>query len=87
MILFKQYLYKIIDGFNTFVDNISYVIKDEQMGFIMKNIFSKCITENVIRVLNHPNLEKISRNAHSLIENEYTYEKAVEKYKKVLESI
>jgi len=87
MILFKQYLYKIIYGFNIFVDSISYVIKNEDMGFIMKGIFSKYITENITKVLNYSHLEEISKNAHPLIENEYTYEKAVEKYKKVLENI
>ena len=57
------------------------------MGFIMKDIFSKYITENITKVLNYSHLEEISKNAHPLIENEYTYEKAVEKYKKVLENI
>ncbi len=69
------------------VGSIPDVIKDGETGFIMKNNSPECIAENVIRALNYPNLEQISLNARILVEKEYTYEKAVEKYKKVLENI
>ena len=69
------------------VGSIPDVIKDGETGFIMKNNSPECIAENVIRALNYPNFEQISLNARILVEKEYTYEKAVEKYKKVLENI
>jgi len=37
--------------------------------------------------MNHPNLEQIAQNARALVEKEYTYEKAVERYKSVLASL
>ena len=46
-----------------------------------------CIARNVIRALNHPNLDKIARNARALVEQEFTYEVAVQKYKQILENI
>jgi len=69
------------------VGGIPAVIKDEQTGFIMEDNSPECIARNVIRVFNHPNLEQITRNACALIEKEYTYEKAVERYRKILASL
>ncbi|MCL0065577.1 glycosyltransferase family 4 protein [Dehalococcoidia bacterium] len=71
----------------TAVGAIPDVIKDGQTGFIMENNSPECIAENVIRALKHPNLEKIARNARALVERDYTYEKAVESYKKILDEV
>ena len=43
-----------------------------------------CIDRNVIRDLNHPNLEQVAKNARALIETKYTYEAIVERYKNIL---
>ncbi|NKQ38780.1 MAG: glycosyltransferase family 4 protein [Methanosarcinales archaeon] len=69
------------------VGGIPGVIKDGETGFIMENNSPECIAENIIRALNHPNLEKITKNARALMEREFAYEKAVEKYRKILENI
>ena len=69
------------------VGGIPDVIKDEETGFILGDNSPECIAENVMRVLNHSNLEEIVKNAGELIEREYTYEAAVERYKKILEGI
>ncbi|MCL0058166.1 glycosyltransferase family 4 protein [Dehalococcoidia bacterium] len=71
----------------TSVGAIPDVIKDGETGFILENNSPECIAENVIRALNHPNLEKIARNARALIEKEFTYEKAVERYRNILEEL
>ncbi|MBT9150870.1 MAG: Alpha-D-kanosaminyltransferase [candidate division WS2 bacterium] len=63
------------------------VIKDGETGFIMENNSPECIARNIIRALNHPNLKEITRNARALVEQEFTYEAAVERYKKILENI
>ncbi|HJH27792.1 MAG TPA: glycosyl transferase family 1, partial [Methanophagales archaeon] len=47
----------------------------------------ECIAENVERVLNYPCLNEIMKNARELVEKEFTYEAAVERYKKVLEEL
>ncbi len=63
------------------------VIEDGITGFIMKDNSPECIARNVIRVLNYPNLDKIASNARELIEKEYTYDRAVEKYRLALASL
>ena len=69
------------------VGAIPDVIRDGETGFIMENNSPECITENVIRALNHQNLDEIVKNARKLTEREYTYEAAVERYKKILGKI
>ncbi|MCL0087920.1 glycosyltransferase [Dehalococcoidia bacterium] len=68
----------------TSVGAIPDVIKDGETGFIMENNSPECIAENVIRALNHLNLGQTAQNARALVEREYTYEKAVERYRSIL---
>lgn len=68
------------------VGSIPDVIKDGETGFIMENNSPECIAQNIIRALNHPNLEEITRNARALVEREYTYEASVEGYRNILAS-
>ena len=69
------------------VGAIPDVIKDGETGFILENNSPECIAENVIRVLNHPSLDEIVKNARELVEKEFTYEATVERYKKALDYI
>lgn len=69
------------------VGAIPDIIKDGEAGFIMKNNSPECIAKKIISVLNHPNLDTIIRNARALVEREFTYEAAVERYWKIMESI
>ena len=69
------------------VGGIPDVIKDGNTGFIMEDNSPECIAENVMRALEHPDLERIVKNARMLVEREFTYEAAVERYRKILESI
>jgi len=71
----------------TSVGSIPDVITDEETGFIMEDNSPECIAENVVRVLNHPNLNKIASKAREFVEKEFTYEAAVEKYKKIIDEI
>ena len=71
----------------TSVGHIPNIVKDGETGFILENNTSECIAENVIRALQHPELEKIVKNARELVEKEFTYESAVERYRKILEEI
>lgn len=63
------------------------VIKDGETGFVMENNSPECIARNIIRTLNHPNLEKIAENARRLVKRKFSYEVAVEKYRKALTNI
>ena len=69
------------------VGAIPDVIKDGETGFILEDNSPECIAKNVIRALKHPDLEKITKNARTLIEMEYTLEAAMERYRKILENI
>ena len=69
------------------VGGIPDLIKDGETGFIMENNSPECITKNVIRALEHPNLEEIVKNARKLIEDEYTYEVMVIKCRVALNEL
>jgi glycosyltransferase involved in cell wall biosynthesis len=71
----------------TRVGHILNMVNDEETGFIMENNSPECIAENVIRALNCPDLEGVVKNAKELVEREFTYEAAVDGYKKILENI
>jgi glycosyltransferase involved in cell wall biosynthesis len=68
------------------VGGIPDIIRDGETGFVMENNSPDCIAANIIRALNHPSLEQIARNARTMVEQEFTYEKAVERYRSILES-
>ena len=63
------------------------VIKDSETGFIMEDNSPECIAQNIIRALSHPNLEEITRNARVLVEEEFTYEVAVQRYRSILTNL
>lgn len=67
------------------VGTIPDVIKDGETGFIVKDNSPACIAETVMRALEHPDLEGIVENARAMVEQEFTYEAAVERYRKILE--
>lgn len=66
------------------VGAIPDIIKDGETGFLMEVNSPECIAANVIRALKHPDLEGVSRRARALVEREFTFEKAVERWRKVL---
>lgn len=63
------------------------MLSDGENGFIMEDNSPECIAANVIRAMNNPNLEQIARNAHTLVEREFTHEAAVERYRRILENL
>ncbi len=71
----------------TAVDAIPDVIRDGETGFILEDNSPECIARNVIRVLDYPKLDGIVMRAHVLIEKEFTYEAAVEKYRSALSGL
>ena len=69
------------------VGAIPDVITDGETGFILENNSPECIAENVMRALNHHDLEKIVKNARELVEKEFTYEAAVKRYRAILKEL
>ena len=66
------------------VGGVPDLIKDGETGFIMETNSPECIAENVMRALEHPDLDEIMKNARKLIEEDYTYEAAVKRYRGIL---
>ena len=66
------------------VGGVPDVIKEGETGFILENNSPECIAKNVIKVLEYPNLDKIVKNARELVEREFTYLSAVERYKDII---
>ena len=69
------------------VGGIPDLIQEGETGFIMENNSPECIAENAIRVLGNQNLNQISENARILIEQKYTYQAAVERYRSIFERL
>ena len=61
----------------TTVGAIPDILKDSETGFVMENNSPENIAKNIIRAINHPDLLKITKNAHKLVEIEFTYNNAV----------
>jgi glycosyltransferase involved in cell wall biosynthesis len=66
------------------VGGVPDVIRDGETGFIMENNSPECIAKNAISALEYPNLDEIVKKARELIEKEFTYEAAMERYRKIL---
>lgn len=71
----------------TSVGGIPDIIKDNKTGFILKNNSPEYIEKNVIDALNRSTLAEVSSNARQATERQFTYEKAVETYKKILDEL
>jgi glycosyltransferase involved in cell wall biosynthesis len=71
----------------TKVGHMADLVRDQETGFILEDNSSQCIARNTIRALNYLELEQIAKNARALVEKEFTYEKAVERYREVLNDI
>ena len=53
----------------------------------MKDKSPECIARNVIRALEHPNLDENVKNAREMVVKEFTYETAVRTYKDLLDEL
>lgn len=69
------------------VGAIPDILTDGETGFTLEDNSPACIAENVIRALEHPDLERIVENARALVEREFTYEAAVGLYRKILKEL
>ena len=71
----------------TAVGAVPDVIIDGKTGFIMENNSPECIAANVIRALSSPNLEEIAEAGRRFVEGNFTFEKVVENWRRVLQDI
>ncbi|MFZ0010300.1 MAG: glycosyltransferase family 4 protein [Halobacteriota archaeon] len=61
------------------------VIKDEETGFITEDRTPAVIAENITRAISYPDIDRIVANAYNVIERKFTYIKAVERWRRILE--
>ena len=71
----------------TMVGTIPDIIEDGKTGFMMENNEPDYIAENIVRVLEHPDLSKVAEEGRKLIEEKYTYQAALHRYGKIMESV
>jgi len=69
------------------VGAIPDVIIDGKTGSIMENNSPECIAENVNRALSSPDLEEIAENGRRFVEENFTFEKVVENWRRILQEI
>lgn len=62
---------------------IPEVIKDGKTGFLTADNSPGNIARNIVRALNHPDLDQIAQNARSIVEKEFSYQNAVEDYRRL----
>jgi glycosyltransferase involved in cell wall biosynthesis len=70
----------------TKVGAIPDYIVDSQTGFLLEDNSPECIARNILRCLNFPNLNQISNNGMALTKQYFTFDKAIDLYKDVLNS-
>jgi len=68
----------------TSVGAVPDIITDGETGFTMEDNSPESIAKNVIRALNHPNLDQISQNGAALIEKEYSYDVLRARYESII---
>ena len=62
-------------------------IKDGETGFIISNALPLCLADDIERALNHPSLARIASNVKKLVEKEFTYEAAIERYNRIINDL
>jgi glycosyltransferase involved in cell wall biosynthesis len=69
------------------VGAIPDIIRDGETGFIMEDNSPECINENIRRVLEYPDLERIAENGRYFVERNFTFEKTAEQWKRIFDEI
>jgi len=69
------------------VGGLPDVITHEKTGFLLKSNSPLCIATGIAEVLAFKDLHIIVNAARALVENEYTYEAAVERYRVIMASL
>jgi glycosyltransferase involved in cell wall biosynthesis len=71
----------------TSVGAIPDIITDGRTGFIMENNSPECIAANVIRALNSPELEQVAEHGRQFVQDNFTFERVITRWKEILEEI
>jgi len=72
----------------TQVGAIPDIIKDNETGFLLKSNDPKHITERTVGLLNKPELlEEVSINAYNYVRANFSYEKTLQIWRKILKEL
>jgi glycosyltransferase involved in cell wall biosynthesis len=63
------------------------LIKDSENGYIIKDNSPEYSASRILQILKAQDLEQISRAGRTLVEKEYTFEKAVERYRGIIDEL
>lgn len=69
------------------VGHILNLIDDGENGFIMQTNSSECISQNILRVVDNPNMDEIIIKGRQFVETGFNYDAAVASYTKVFEDM
>jgi len=69
------------------VGGIPTIIKDGETGFILENNSPHCIASTIIGLLDDEKIVEVIGNAHQLMHNEFKFEKRVEEFKIIFNSL
>jgi glycosyltransferase involved in cell wall biosynthesis len=69
------------------VGAIPDIIRDGDTGYVMENNSPQCISDNIIRALKDPNLEKIAIHAKIMVEKDFHFETTVKQWKKLFDEL
>jgi glycosyltransferase involved in cell wall biosynthesis len=69
------------------VSGVPDVVQEEETGFLMDDPDADAIRRDIGAIFERGDLPEISRNGRELIENEYSFEAAVERYRTILDAV
>lgn len=67
------------------VGAIPDIVTEGETGFSMETNSPACISENIIRALHTPDIERIAENGRKFVQENYTFEKTAGSWRSVLE--
>jgi glycosyltransferase involved in cell wall biosynthesis len=69
------------------VSGVPDVVRDGETGFLMDDLDADAITRDVEAILDREDLAEISRNGRRLVEAEYSFPAAVDRYRAILDAV
>jgi glycosyltransferase involved in cell wall biosynthesis len=69
------------------VSGVPDVVRDGETGFLMTGQTPEAIADEIARILNEEDLATTSENCRELIEDEYSFGAAVERYEAILSAV
>jgi glycosyltransferase involved in cell wall biosynthesis len=69
------------------VAGVPDVVRDGETGFWMEGTDAEEISEDIINILSDDTLRNISKNCRYVVEQNYSYDAAVRRYRQILSEI